>query len=500
MLSSYRTKEAGTLKMFFLYVSSIVLMFVCPFSSGVARFNLLPENKLYIVQGETAKILWDYHVDDIKTEFNSRSPLWYFHNSSLLIGYGDSFDNRKFKIDTNSCPSRLRTPTVRVSVEGKATLVITNITLKDSGTYGCILFLLSGDLSSMPTSTSQLIVTETPKFTKKPAGSTNITEYKHLSILCVAVGTPLPNVTWKNLSNSMEPAISKGQGSAELKIESITRNYNGQKYRCEAVNNPLEGAIIQETKLIVNYAPEIEKTFEEKSYCINDEAELNCKADGRPQPTLKWTGPSRKGDSSVFKFKIEDEEEFGNYTCVANNSVGSDKYVVRLIKTNVSCQPPVTKPTPSPTDDVHPGIIAGVVIAAILAIAGLIIAIIFWKRRKLLTKGNQSYQRSVRMNAIGDDDNVYATTQQPNREATDRAQPTVQYAAVDKSKKTKKKRPGEGELIYADLDHETPAGERPPSDRRSTGGSGDQPTLYADIGSTRQETPRYGNLQDMDSM
>ncbi|XP_028516690.1 uncharacterized protein LOC114575621 [Exaiptasia diaphana] len=124
----------------------------------VARFTNVPANKLYVVKGETAKFTWEYHVDNINTEFDSRSPRWYFHSLSSMIGYADAFDGRKFRID-RTCPARLRTPTVRVSVEDKATLVIKNVTMVDSGTYGCLLFLLSGYLHSMPTSEVELIVT-----------------------------------------------------------------------------------------------------------------------------------------------------------------------------------------------------------------------------------------------------------------------------------------------------------------------------------------------------
>ena len=127
----------------------------------LARFTKHPEDTLYVVKGQTARFTWDYHVDNINSEFDSQSPRWYFNSFFSMIGYGNAYDSWKFSIARITCPARLRTPTLRVSVEGKATLVITNVSLADSGTYICRLYLASGLSSSMPTSQAQLIVTGT---------------------------------------------------------------------------------------------------------------------------------------------------------------------------------------------------------------------------------------------------------------------------------------------------------------------------------------------------
>jgi len=123
---------------------------------AAARFTQVPSNKLYVLKGETARFVWDYHVDNIN-EFDSESPSWSFYDpNAKRIGYDNAFDSRKWKIDTNTCPLRLRSPTVRVSKQSTATLVITGVTTADNGVYGCILVLKSG---SPIISKVQLIVT-----------------------------------------------------------------------------------------------------------------------------------------------------------------------------------------------------------------------------------------------------------------------------------------------------------------------------------------------------
>ncbi|XP_028518373.1 uncharacterized protein LOC114576269 [Exaiptasia diaphana] len=145
-------------------VSCLNLLIHVQSSDAVANFTKVPNETLYLANGKTARFTWDFHVDNIKKELDSGSPRWYFYANSTTywIGYGDAFNGRKFTIDTNTCPARFLRPTVRVSVEGKATLVIKNLTLADSGTYGCILFLAKGPDRLMPTSHVKLIVTGPP--------------------------------------------------------------------------------------------------------------------------------------------------------------------------------------------------------------------------------------------------------------------------------------------------------------------------------------------------
>jgi len=126
-------------------------------ADAAARFTQVPSNKLYVLKGETARFVWDYHVDNIN-EFDSSSPSWSFYDpNAKRIGYEYKFAGWKWTIDTNTCPLRLRSPTVRVSKQSTATLVITGVTTADNGTYGCTLVLVNPKPAVI--SKAQLIVT-----------------------------------------------------------------------------------------------------------------------------------------------------------------------------------------------------------------------------------------------------------------------------------------------------------------------------------------------------
>ena len=93
--------------------------------------------------GETAKLVWDYTVDNRSEEFDVFSPRWLFYADNgvaVRIAQESIFKNWEWYINRESCPVRLLNP-VRVSKELNATLVIHNVTLADSGTYGCTLYL-----------------------------------------------------------------------------------------------------------------------------------------------------------------------------------------------------------------------------------------------------------------------------------------------------------------------------------------------------------------------
>ncbi|XP_031569747.1 uncharacterized protein LOC116304196 [Actinia tenebrosa] len=179
-----------------------------------------------------------------------------------------------------------------------------------------------------------------------------------------------------------------------------------------------------------------------------------------------------------------------------------------IVPGSLGCSDPKTS-TPRPpasTTGVHPGIIAGVVIVGVLAIAGLVIAILFVCRKKSSKKAYRSstgpapgYEMDARH---GEPEEQYASVQKPGasvpKQSGDQSLP--QYAVVDKSKKNKNKPRESDELVYAVLDHDHNASmsSRPPSDRRSTGATGD--TVYADIQSEKKKQryppPQYGNIQD----
>ena len=131
-------------------------------SESAVRFTHYPPSVLHVQTGQTAGFVWDYTVGNRNTEFGFNSPEWGFYDSQnrrSVIGSEDGLKGWKWTIDYSKCPARLLNPTVRVSKESTATLVISNVTTADSGVYGCTLVLTT---AAPLTSKVRLFVTGMP--------------------------------------------------------------------------------------------------------------------------------------------------------------------------------------------------------------------------------------------------------------------------------------------------------------------------------------------------
>ena len=66
---------------------------------------------------------------------------------------------------------------------------------------------------------------------------------------------------------------------------------------------------------------------------------LNCTADGKPTPNITWTvGDINKHFGSSFPLTITGKQDEGNYTCTADNGVGSQSDNVPItVESKLNC-------------------------------------------------------------------------------------------------------------------------------------------------------------------
>jgi len=103
------------------------------FQEEAISFTKEPDNPSYIKKGNNATLVWDYSVTDRQTELKGIIWAVYFNNrfTNLVVEYknGD-------RAILSGIPSAY---IGRVGIEGRATLVIGNVTFQDSTSFRCTL-------------------------------------------------------------------------------------------------------------------------------------------------------------------------------------------------------------------------------------------------------------------------------------------------------------------------------------------------------------------------
>ena len=121
-------------------------------------FTQQPADTVYFQEGSTAILTWTYTVDNRTTEL--RAIAWSIFNdtSSSFIALILEEKDGTVKYNPNAPPTY---GPERVAKEGQASLVIKNVTFKDSATYKC---LLAGEKGIADAENSvEVIITGMPK-------------------------------------------------------------------------------------------------------------------------------------------------------------------------------------------------------------------------------------------------------------------------------------------------------------------------------------------------
>ncbi|XP_037403209.1 neurotrimin isoform X3 [Pygocentrus nattereri] len=204
------------------------------------------------------------------------------------------------------------------------TIKIENVDMSDEGLYVCAV-----QTSSKPRTTSVHIIVQVPPKIVNFSKDLVVNEGANVTLMCLASGKPEPAISWKMLSPSGD---GLGSDDEYLEIPSITRQRAGE-YECSAVND-----IATETKtmqLVVNYPPTV---FEGRDVgvTLGQRGVLQCEADAVPEADFEWYRDDRRISNGFDGIEIEDsgalskltffnvsETDYGNYTCVAINKLGS---------------------------------------------------------------------------------------------------------------------------------------------------------------------------------
>nr|CAD7440297.1 unnamed protein product [Timema bartmani] len=160
-----------------------------------------------------------------------------------------------------------------------------------------------------------------------------------LTLQCDATGHPKPTITWSRSNRNMPSGEKTVQGSS-ITFDSIDRHHAGT-YDCTATNGidkPARGTIT----IHVKYAPEIRVDKETVNSGEGYESALLCTVHAEPSATVTWAKDGKPVNLSshmksevdqhthILKISKTKKGDFGRYTCIANNTVGTKTKVIEL--------------------------------------------------------------------------------------------------------------------------------------------------------------------------
>ncbi|XP_075750002.1 lachesin-like isoform X2 [Rhipicephalus microplus] len=224
-------------------------------------------------------------------------------------------------------------------------LHIHDVQERDRGAYMCQI-----NTSPMKSQIGYLNVVVPPKIDEENTSSdTEVREGGEAALKCVAKGTPEPEITWRR-EDDQEIAFGREKVSSVkgtwLNITKVSRLYMSA-YLCIASNGVLP-SVSKRIILEVSFAPMIWIPNQLVGASIDTDVTLDCNLESHPKSVTYWT---RSTDTIIHQnskysvvtvqhamYKVQMQlvirrlkpEDFGEYHCVAKNSLGETEGTIKL--------------------------------------------------------------------------------------------------------------------------------------------------------------------------
>ncbi|XP_059612096.1 limbic system-associated membrane protein-like isoform X2 [Phlebotomus argentipes] len=227
------------------------------------------------------------------------------------------------------------TPDPRVRLVNGFSLQIRDAVPQDGGDYICQIATLN---PREITHTVEILVP--PKINHISSGPhLQVKKGASVRIECSASGNPSPNITWTRKNNVL-PNGEERLFSPILSIENMDRHKSGI-YICQARNGVGQPASSQ-VALHVLYPPEISVETPVVYSGEGEEAMLVCIVHGEAQPEVTWFKETmqldtterhimeNRGSRHMLIIRKVHLQDFGNYSCVAENPLGKTRQTLAL--------------------------------------------------------------------------------------------------------------------------------------------------------------------------
>lgn len=215
-------------------------------------------------------------------------------------------------------------------------LQIKSLTTDDAGNYICEVENEGEPI--LQTNTLQILVPPRIATSHKDQNLT-VRKDSSLTLTCNASGFPPPRIFWER-QHQMLPSGEKRRESDRLVFASVSRSDAGT-YICTA-NNDVGPPVTAVITCHVIYPPEIEVDKAWVHGGVGEEAVLSCLVWGSPPPSLRWYRDTmvldRNEDRLMEQFGLRHrlvlasvkEQDFGNYSCFAENELGKSRGFIEL--------------------------------------------------------------------------------------------------------------------------------------------------------------------------
>ncbi|XP_017478456.1 PREDICTED: neural cell adhesion molecule 1 [Rhagoletis zephyria] len=214
-------------------------------------------------------------------------------------------------------------------------LEISDLEPQDAGDYVC---QISDKINRDQVHTVEILVP--PSVRAIPtSGQLQARKGGPITLECKGSGNPVPSIYWTKKSGAGKSTARIGDGPI-LTLEKLERQQAGV-YQCTADNGVGEPVTV-DMRLDVLYPPDIQV---EKSWIHSGEgfeAKLVCIVYADPVATVSWYQNSfpiqttdrrimaTRGNRHTLTIRHIQQEDFGNYSCVAENSLGRSRKYMEL--------------------------------------------------------------------------------------------------------------------------------------------------------------------------
>lgn len=201
---------------------------------------------------------------------------------------------------------------------------ILNVNLYDEGPYVCSILT-----NKKPESTKVHLIVQVPARIVNVSTDVSVNEGSNVSLMCLAIGRPEPSILWKFRSSKGNRIVTEGE---YVEMTGITKDMSGS-YDC-ITSNDISPPDVRTVQVTVNYPPVISRA-RSTGTAVGQKGVLWCEASAVPLADFQWFKGERrilngfngvkienKGKQSMLTFFNVSEEDYGNYTCVAINTLG----------------------------------------------------------------------------------------------------------------------------------------------------------------------------------